>query len=154
MAEGELVLAANANGALSTTLGLASYKKDDKTYIKLTGIDGAIVDEFDASEFVKDGMIDSVAYDPATKKMTITWNTSAGKDATVVDMTGLVDTYTAGSGLAVANNEFSVKVNSDSKNKLTLVEGSLMVDISSDIAAVNESVDDKIEQAFAWIEVK
>ena len=154
VAEGELVLAANANGALSTTLGLASYKKDDKTYIKLTGIDGAVVDEFDASEFVKDGMIDSVAYDPATKKMTITWNTSAGKDATVVDMTGLVDTYTAGSGLAVANNEFSVKVNSDSKNKLTLVEGSLMVDISSDIAAVNESVDDKIEQAFAWIEVK
>lgn len=154
VAEGELVLAANANGALSTTLGLESYKKDDKTYIKLTGIDGAIVDEFDASEFVKDGMIDSVAYDPAAKKMTITWNTSAGKDATVIDMTGLVDTYTAGSGLAVANNEFSVKVNSDSKNKLTLVEGSLMVDISADITAMNESVDEKIEQAFAWVEVE
>lgn len=154
VAEGELVLAADANGALSTTLGLESYKKDDKTYIKLTGIDGAIVDEFDASEFVKDGMIDSVAYDPATKKMTITWNTSAGKDATVVDMTGFVDTYTAGSGLAVANNEFSVKVNSDSKNKLTLVEGSLMVDISADIAAMTESVDEKIEQAFAWVEVE
>lgn len=152
--EGEKILASDANGALSTTLGLESYKKDDKTYIKLTGINGAIVDEFDASEFIKDGMIDSVAYDPATKKMTITWNTSAGKDATVVDMSDLVDTYTAGSGLAVVNNEFSVKVNSDSKNKLTLVEGSLMVDISADVEAINESVDEKIEQAFAWIEVK
>lgn len=153
VAEGEKILAADANGALSTTLGLASYKKDDKTYIKLTGIDGAVVDEFDASEFVKDGMIDSVAYDPATKKMTITWNTSAGKDATVVDMTGLVDTYTAGSGLAVANNEFSVKVSSAANNKLTVADGSLLVDISQDVATINTSVDTKITQAFTWIEV-
>lgn len=150
--EGDLVLAADDNGALSTTINLG-YDSINKK-IKLTGIEGALISEFDASEFVKDGMIDSVAYDSATKKMTITWNTSAGKDATVVDMTGLVDTYTAGSGLALVENEFSVKVSSDSKNKLTLVEGELMVDISADIAAINNSVDQKIEQAFAWIEVE
>ena len=150
--EGDLVLAADDNGALSTTINLGYDSVNKK--IKLTGIEGALISEFDASEFVKDGMIDSVAYDSATKKMTITWNTSAGKDATVVDMTGLVDTYTAGSGLALVENEFSVKVSSDSKNKLTLVEGELMVDISADIAAINNSVDQKIEQAFAWIEVE
>ena len=150
--EGDLVLAADDNGALSTTINLGYDSVNKK--IKLTGIEGALISEFDASEFVKDGMIDSVAYDSANKKMTITWNTSAGKDATVVDMTGLVDTYTAGSGLALVENEFSVKVSSDSKNKLTLVEGELMVDISADIAAINNSVDQKIEQAFAWIEVE
>ena len=150
--EGDLVLAADANGALSTTINLGYDSVNKK--IQLTGIEGALISEFDASEFVKDGMIDSVAYDPATKKMTITWNTSAGKDATVVDMTGLVDTYTAGSGLTLVENEFSVKISSDSKNKLTLVEGELMVDISSDVEAINTSVDQKIKQAFAWIEVE
>jgi hypothetical protein len=151
----EKVLAADANGILTTTLGLSSYKNDEgKTYIKLTGIEGATVSEFDASEFVKDGMIDSVSYDPSTKNMTITWNTAAGKDATVIDMTGLVDTYTAGSGLQVTSNEFSVKLNTSSNNKLTVSENGLLVDISSDIAALESTIDNKIEAAFTWVIVE
>lgn len=150
----EKVLAADTNGVLTTTLGLSSYKNDEgKTYIKLTGIEGATVSEFDASEFVKDGMIDSVSYDPSTKNMTITWNTAAGKDATVIDMTGLVDTYTAGSGLSVLENKFSIKLDSSTNNKLTVSETGLLVDISSDITALESTIDDKIEAAFEWFNV-
>ena len=98
-------------------------------------------------------MIDSVAYDTVNKKMTITWNTSAGKEATVVDMIGLVDTYTAGAGLSLVSNQFSVAISSNANNKLTLVNDGLMVDLSSDIAAINQSVDDKIDAAFAWHDV-
>jgi hypothetical protein len=151
----EKVLAADTNGVLTTTLGLSSYKNDEgKTYIKLTGIEGVTVSEFDASEFVKDGMIDSVSYDPSTKNMTITWNTAAGKDATVIDMTGLVDTYTAGSGLKVESNEFSIKLDTSSNNKLTVSENGLLVDISSDIAALESTIDNKIEAAFTWVIVE
>lgn len=151
----EKVLAADTNGILTTTLGLSSYKNDEgKTYIKLTGIEGVTVSEFDASEFVKDGMIDSVSYNSSTKDMTITWNTAAGKDATVINMTDLVDTYTAGSGLQVTSNEFSVKLNTSSNNKLTVSENGLLVDISSDIAALESTIDNKIEAAFTWVTVE
>ena len=153
VAADEKVISADTNGALKTTLALDSYLKDGKTFIKLTGIEGAIISEFDASSFVKDGMIDTVSYDPDTKEMTITWNTEAGKQPVVIPMSGLVDTYTAGNGLALTDGEFAVKVNEDTNNKLTITENGLMVDITNDVNAINTSVDSKIAQAFTWIEV-
>lgn len=152
---GDLVLAADAQGVLSTTINLNSYKDetDGKTYVALTGIEGALISRFDASAFVKDGMIDSVVYDTTTKNMTITWNTDSGKQPTVIPMSGLVDTYTAGAGLTVAENKFSVVLSQNTNNKLTLAEDGLMVDISADVAAINSSVDEKISNAFAWVDV-
>ena len=153
----EKVLAADASGVLSTTIALNSYKdeNDGKTYIALTGIEGALISRFDASAFVKDGMIDSVAYDPTSKNMTITWNTDAGKQPTVIPMSGLVDTYTAGAGLAVVSNEFAVRVSENENNRLTLAEdGSLLVDISEDVAALEQSMNAKIAAALAWEDIK
>jgi hypothetical protein len=153
VAADEKVISTDANGALKTTLALDSYQKEGKTFVKLTGIEGAIISEFDASAFVKDGMIDTVSYDPATKEMTITWNTEAGKQPVVIPMSGLVDTYTAGNGLTLTDGEFAVKVNEDTNNKLTVTTNGLMVDITNDVNAINNSVDSKIAQAFTWIEV-
>ena len=154
---GDKVLAADASGVLSTTINLNHYKDetDGKTYVALTGIEGAVISRFDASDFVKDSFVDTVVYDPATKNMTITWNTESGKQPTVIPMSGLVDTYTAGSGLTVANNEFAVRLSTSENNKLTLAEdGSLLVDISEDIAALENTMDSKISAAFAWIDVQ
>ena len=81
-----------SNNGLKTTLGL-NYDSVNKK-IQLTGIDGAVLSEFNSSDFVKDGMIDSVVFDPTTKKLTITWNTDAGKESTVIDLTSLTDVYT------------------------------------------------------------
>lgn len=152
--EGDLILKTDESGVLSSTLSLNSYKRDGKTYIGLAGIEGAIISEFDASGFVKDGMIDTVVYDTDTKNMTITWNTDSGKQPTVIPMSGLVDTYTAGSGLVVVDNEFSVKLNNSDINKLVVTEdGSLLVDISKDIEAVEASIDTKIDNALRWIDI-
>lgn len=146
------VLQADASGVLSTTIAL-NYDTENKK-IQLTGIEGTVVSEFDASDFVKDGMINSVSYDPATQDLTIKWNTDGGKTQdTVIDMSGLVDTYTAGSGLKVENNEFAVKLDTNSNNKLTVSDNGLLVDISADIAALESTMDSKIESAFSWEDV-
>ena len=153
----EKILAANTNGELYTTIGLASHKDSDgKTWIDLTGIEGAVINSFDASAFVLDGMIDTITYDPQTQNMVITWNDDSGKSeaekTVTIPLSGLVDTYTAGSGLIVDNNEFSVVLSTSDKNKLSFdAQGGLLVDISGDIKTLEETMDSKIADAFEWI---
>lgn len=160
MASNESVLAADSNGVLSTTLGITSYKDntDGKTYVALTGIDGNEVDRFDASAFVMDGMIDKITYDPNSQSMTIVWNDDSGKTeaekSVQIPLSGLVDTYTAGQGLVVENNVFSTRLSTDTNNKLTVdAAGALLVDLSTTIEDLEATMDEKIADAFAWIDV-
>ena len=54
-------------------------------------------------------MIQSVEFDNQTKHVTITFNTAAGRQPINVDLSTLVDTYKAGTGLSLANDgTFSV----------------------------------------------
>lgn len=76
---------------VGATLGL-TYDSTAKS-IKLTGIGGAEIASIDASDFIKDGMVDNVSFAQDTKMLTITFNTSAGKEAIDVDLSALVDTY-------------------------------------------------------------
>lgn len=101
---GKLISATVALGYGDATTDALSGKKA----IKLLGKDQVVLSEIDASDFIKDGMIDTVDYDPTTHKATITWNTAAGKDATEIDLAGLVDTYAAGEGLTLIGNTFAV----------------------------------------------
>lgn len=88
----------------ATTEALNGHKA-----IKLVGKDGVVISEIDASAFIKDGMIQSVLFDAQTKHVTITFNTDAGREAIDVDLSTLVDTYKAGTGLSLANDgTFSV----------------------------------------------
>ena len=88
----------------ATTEALNGHKA-----IKLIGKEGVVISEIDASAFIKDGMIQSVAFDTKTKHVTITFNTDAGREAIDVDLSTLVDTYKAGTGLSLANDgTFSV----------------------------------------------
>ena len=88
----------------ATTEALANKKA-----IKLIGKEGVVISEIDASAFIKDGMIQSVAFDTKTKHVTITFNTDAGREAIDVDLSTLVDTYKAGTGLSLATDgTFSV----------------------------------------------
>lgn len=145
----ERVLAADSEGALSTSIAL-DYDSENKK-IQLKGIANAVVSELDASIFIKDGMLSSATFEEATKEIVLTWNTDAGKaEAMRIPVGSLVDVYTAGSGLSVAGNQFSVKVDPSANNKLSIGENGLMVDISADVTAINASVDSKIQTAFSW----
>ena len=76
--------------------------------------------EVDASAFIKDGMLESAEI-VTTNGITdgtflkLTWNTDAGKDVTYVDVASLVDTYTAGNGINIADYKVSLKVKSGDK---------------------------------------
>lgn len=102
------------NKLVSATVGLdygdaTTEALNGKKAIKLVGKEGVVISEIDASAFIKDGMIKSVAFDTQTKHVTITFNTDAGHDAIDVDLSTLVDTYKAGTGLSLAQDgTFSV----------------------------------------------
>lgn len=102
------------NKLVSATVGLGygdatTEALNGKKAIKLLGKDGVVISEIDASAFIKDGMIQSVAFDTKTKHVTITFNTAAGKEPIDVDLSTLVDTYKAGTGLSLAQDgTFSV----------------------------------------------
>ena len=76
--------------------------KDGKEYIVISKADGTELTSVDATAFVKDGMLDAAEYSTETKKLALTWNTDAGKSSTIIDLNDLVNTYTAGDGIAVS----------------------------------------------------
>lgn len=128
VADGDNVLLLGSDNKLSAVLSLgysASTKK-----IGLYGHGGNEISSLDASAFIKDGMLEGSALykaTAATGKVTINskeysltgltanhtyivlvWNTDAAKDAMAIDVTTLIDTYTAGNGLKLSGNQFSI----------------------------------------------
>lgn len=123
---------------LSSTLNL-KYDSTAKK-IQLLGINNALIAEIDATDFIKDGMVDNVQFDPASKVLTITFNTVSGKEAITVNLTSLVDTYTAGNGITIAGNVVSVKVDPSSEGDFLSV-GTAGVKISGVQSAINTAKD-------------
>ena len=111
---GEKILSLDGT-VFGTSLKIQKATHDDKTWVQLLGINDELVSEFDAAEFVADGFLTNAEYDNETKELVFTWNTVAGISEDRVPVGSLVDTYTAGLGLNLANNEFSVKVDATDK---------------------------------------
>lgn len=117
VAEGDKVLGLSEK-KLSSTLNL-KYDSTAKK-IQLLGIGDAKIAEIDATDFIKDGMVDNVEFDPASKVLTITFNTISGKEAIPVNLSSLVDTYTAGNGINITGNVVSVKRDTTSEKFLSV----------------------------------
>lgn len=117
VATGDKVLGLNGT-LLSSTLNL-KYNSTTKK-IQLLGIKNAVIAEVDASDFIKDGMVNTVSFDPKSKALTITFNTDSGKETITVDLSSLVDTYTAGNGIAIDKNAVSIKVDPASEEFLSV----------------------------------
>ena len=88
---------------------------EGKKAIKLLGKNDTLISEIDASEFIKDGMLDTVELvknpegQTAGTYLKLTWNTDSGKSGPMfINVTDLIDVYTAGSGLKLNGKEFSV----------------------------------------------
>lgn len=96
------------------------YNKDQKQIQIVDANNSAVLTYIDATDFVKDGMLSSaeLVVDPVendVKKegtfIKLVWNTESYKtEPMYIDVTSLIDTYTAGNGLALTDHEFSVKV--------------------------------------------
>lgn len=67
--------------------------EDGKKYLRLTSDRGEDLGKVDIASFVKDGMVNTVAFDDESKKLTITFNTDAGKEPVEIDLSSLVDIY-------------------------------------------------------------
>jgi hypothetical protein len=77
-----------------------------------------------------DSFLDSVTYDSSTHILTFEWSTTSGKTDTDVDLSGLIDTYSAGNGLALTSGVFSVKIDSASSTALSAGTNGLSLDDS------------------------
>ena len=128
---------------ITATISL-EYDSDAKS-IKLVGKNNADLGSIDATPFIKDGMLDDVSYDAASNTLTFTWNTDSGKTTDTVVLSDIIEPYTAGAGITLSGNEFSVKVDSTSETFLTV--GSDGVKLSGVQAAINTAAQSTLTSA-------
>lgn len=124
--EGEKIL--KLEGTEFSTVASLKYVAATETEaakIQLLGIDSALVSEIDATPFIKDGMLEDVEYDADSNTITFTWNTAAGTKTDSVVLSDIIEPYTAGNGLQLNGNEFSVKVADGSESFLSVDENGL-----------------------------
>lgn len=121
------VLTQNADGLL-TNINLTW----DKTAgLKLIGKGGTEIAVIPAADFIKDGMLEDVELkaasveEPVGKATTgtflvFTFNTDAGKEVINLDVTSLIDIYTAGNGIDITGKVVSIKRDASSEAFLTV----------------------------------
>lgn len=153
--EGEKIL--KLEGTEFSTIASLKYVAATETAaakIQLLGIDEAVISEIDATPFIKDGMLEDVAYDADTNTITFTWNTEAGSKTDSVVLSDIIEPYTAGAGLELSGNEFKVKIATGSDSYLTADENGLKLSgVQAAITAVQteaaEDATNKANQALA-----
>lgn len=141
----QIALLEDVHGNMET---IALVKKDDLTYELRVGDKIAGTINIPADQFLK-----SVEYSADDKSLTFVFNTAEGEQTSVVDLSSLVDTYVAGSGIELAGNAFSVKLDPASEVYLSVSEAGIKVEgidaIKKDIQEVSANlsvVDKKIEE--------
>ena len=115
---------------MSTTLGLVLKNHDGVDYITLTGVNGEMVAEMDATDLLKDGMINNVELTTEDKKkyLVITFNTDAGQTKPIkLDVSELIDVYTAGDGLTLTDRKFAVNKDSTSEDFLVVSSSGIKI---------------------------
>lgn len=100
------------------------FALNDKV-LELKGKDNALVASINLSQFAIDGMVNSVSYDEQTHTITIAWNTDAGITQTKINLSSLIDIYTAGNGIQVEGNVISAKLDPQSQSFLTISENGI-----------------------------
>ena len=82
-----------------------------------------------------DKFIKSVEYVESSHSLNIVFVTEDGEQPTPVNLSGLVDVYSAGNGLALADGTFSIKIDEASDSYLTLSESGLKLSGVADALA-------------------
>lgn len=126
-----------------------SYDSESKE-IQFTSESGEVVGSIDASDFIKDGMIEDVTYNSETKKLDITFNTDGGSKTISVDLSDLFELQ-AGDGVYVEGNKIAIKLDEEGESFLTLSENGLKLDgildaIDEQVSASTEEFASKISE--------
>ena len=81
-----------------------------KKQIVFCNPNGECKGSFSYEDFIVDGFLDEVEYDENCKTLTFTWNTDSkpSKQKTIINLSSLIDTYEAGSGLILDGKTFNV----------------------------------------------
>lgn len=111
-------------GQINTELGekietVTIEKDSDNALLYWLVVDGVRVSQINIP---KDQFLKDASYNPATKDIELLCETTEGERILRINVSDLVDTYTAGNGLALENGKFSVKINEDSEPYLTVGE--------------------------------
>lgn len=90
----------------------------------------------------KDQFLSNVVYSSATKVITFTFETSTGTKTTDVNISDLIDTYTAGDGLSLTDGKFSVKKDATSQSYIEVsASGVKVVGIDEALALKADKTD-------------
>ena len=132
--------AADGQITIGTELGL-TYDSGTKK-INLTGKSNAVIATIDATDFIKDGMVQSVELEG--NNLVFTFNTDAGKDVVTVDLSKFIDVYTAGGGITISGKLIDVKVDAASEDYLTVSEEGIK------LSGIDAAIEAAITEAFSW----
>lgn len=135
LAEHTQTLAEHTATITGHTQEIAQLKKDaivevvyEGQYIKLKNEEGNVTAGFDASAFIKDGMLQSATYTASANTLTLVWNTDAGLQDTEIDLGDLVDVY--------VGDEKTIKVVATDKGN----EISVITDVENGVASHAKAV--------------
>lgn len=134
---------ASGRYGISSTLGL-TYDNGTKK-INLTGKENAVIATIDATDFIKDGMVQSVELQG--NNLVITFNTDAGAEPISVDLSKFLDVYTAGNGITISGKSIAAKVDPNTEQFLTVGANGLK------ISGIHAEITEAVSQALTWTEV-
>lgn len=109
-----------------------NYNRENKI-IAIKKENNDIITQIDATDFIKDGMINTVELienpdgRPVGTYLVITFNTDAGKEPIYLDITKLIGVYTAGQGIDILDNTISIKIDPSSEKYLVVTEDGLKI---------------------------
>lgn len=130
---------------LKQALDTIKVQKEDDDYVLMVNGKNAGIISFDSQVKLK-----NVVYNVETKSIDFTFETENGDKTVSVDVSDLVDIYTAGVGLGMEQNQFFVKIDESTESYISVTENGIKITgIDEIISTINDKISQETEQRTA-----
>lgn len=129
------IISLGENGELSSILTFGM----EEGHIVLSGKDGVEIGSVDTSDFVVDGMLESVEFSKEPGKentLVMTFNAAADKKEIEIDFGKYVDAYSAGEGIKLSEKVFSINWDTVASKENLTVLGNKVTEIETKLSGV------------------